>query len=190
MKSLFKILIWITFLTIYIPNLSASNYNIETVRNKWLEWTNSERSNYWIKNLTYNAFLNSTSQNWSDYSKTKWYIDHKRPGQMLYYDYKKILSWFGSKGVNFKKINSATFSESIWWEVYRCNKKDCTQDLISSVRKTFNFYMKEKWKKYSPHYSSIIGKNFNQIWLWISIDDKKWRYYLTVHYATEVLAKK
>jgi hypothetical protein len=50
--------------------------------------------------------------------------------------------------------------------------------------------MDEKWTDNDDHYRSLTNKYFNNIWIWISIDDKKnnyYEYYLTIHYCTNLI---
>ncbi|EKE28754.1 MAG: hypothetical protein ACD_3C00018G0003 [uncultured bacterium (gcode 4)] len=168
---------------------TSASYDISVIQQNWLGWTNEVRENAWVKNLIVNENLNSTALSWSEYSKTKWHIDHKRPWQKAYYDFKKITNWFSSKWVSFKKVKANTFSESIGWNNYRCTKEDCTQDISKAVYKTFEMYMREKGKKYKPHYNSIMNPLFSQIWVGITLDESKRKYYITVHYWTEVMKK-
>ena len=168
----------------------SAGYDTDAVNNAWLDWTNAERAKYWVQALSMSDSLNMTALDWSKYSSLRWYIDHRRPGQINYYDYKKINAWFGSEWISFKNVKWTTFSESIWWNVFVCKKDDCTQDLIKSIRSTFDMYLREKWKKYAPHFNSLVNKWFKQIGVWVTLDPKKKRYYITIHYATEVVALK
>ncbi len=59
--------------------------------------------------------------------------------------------------------------------------------MIDTIRYTFDAYMAEKWKKYSPHYNSIISSAYTKIGLGIVVDEKKGKLYLTVHFAKKVL---
>jgi hypothetical protein len=50
--------------------------------------------------------------------------------------------------------------------------------------------MSEKNKTYKPHYNSIVNDYFTEIWVWIDVSEiSTWyyRYYLTIHYCTEIL---
>ncbi|EKE30165.1 MAG: hypothetical protein ACD_2C00033G0006 [uncultured bacterium (gcode 4)] len=181
-------LAFFTLSLIFFSKASAS-YDLNAINHEWLGWTNEIREKAWAKKLTMDEKLNSTALSWSEYSKQRWFIDHKRPGQKAYYDYKKIWSWFSSKWVAFKKVKWSTFSESIWWNTYRCSKEDCTQDISKAIHKTFDMYMREKWKKYKPHYNSIVNPQFWKAWIWIALDESKRKYYITIHYWTEVLYK-
>jgi hypothetical protein len=73
--------------------------------------------------------------------------------------------------------------------VFRCKSEDCTQTILNATKSTLQFYLNEKWKTFSPHYKSMIQKNFTQIWVGVSIDRAKGRYYLTIHYGTPLVAR-
>lgn len=165
-----------------------ANVDLGKVRATWLDWENSERAANGLSPYTYNEDLNRTATIWSEASKQKGYIDHKRPGQTAYYDYKIIEAWFKNLGLEFKNIHSKTFTESIAWEYYSCSDTDCTDTLTTAIRKGFNFFTSEKGKKYAPHYDAIINPEFTQIGLGIIIDKSTGKYYLTVHYGTEITA--
>lgn len=163
-----------------------ANVDLAKVRATWLDWENKERSANGLAAYTYNEDLFRTATIWAETSKQKGYIDHKRPGQTAYYDYKIIEAWFKKLGLEFKNIHSKTFTESIAWEYYSCSEADCTDKLTTAIRKGFNFFMSEKGKSYSPHYDAIINPEFTQIGLGIIIDKATGKYYLTVHYGTEI----
>ena len=184
-----KYLAFFILLFLSFSDSAFASFDLESVKSSWISWTNTERSLMGSSNLVQNTILDNTASEWSEFSKTRGYIDHKRQWQKAYYDYKKIGKWFSDRWVTFKKIKKVTFSESIWWNTYSCSKDDCTDELKSAVKKTFNFYMKEKWKKYWPHYKAMIKKEFSQIWIWIVVDKAKGKYYITVHYWTEVSKK-
>lgn len=184
--SIYKKLFIFLSLSFFYSWTYAYNYDIDSIKNSWLIWTNNERNIVWIDNLFMNEKLNSTSLEWSTYSKNRTYIDHKRPWQKSYYDYYKILNWFNSKWLYFKNVNRTTFSESIWRNNYFCKTDDCTEVLRTSVYKTFSMFLREKWKKYAPHYNSMINKNFKNIWVGIVLDEIKKKYYITIHYSTDI----
>jgi len=165
-----------------------ANVDLDKIRSTWLDWENSERAANGLSPYSYNSDLMRTATIWSETSKQKGYIDHKRPGQSVYYDYKIIESWFKNLGLEFKNINSKTFTESIAWEYYSCSEADCTDKLTAAIRKGFDFFMSEKRKFYKPHYDAIVSPEFTQIGLGIIIDKSAGKYYLTVHYGTEVSA--
>lgn len=183
-----KLILFIFIFSISINQVWAY-YNMDNVIANWLKWTNEERQKYNIWDIKINAELTKTAFERANYSKSIWSISHKRPWQKSYYDYNRMTKWFLVRWLTFPKVGWFTFSESIWWNTYSCNKKDCTEELSKAVHKTFVLYLREKWKKYSPHYGAIINKNFKQIWVWIVVDETKHKYYLTVHYATQVVKK-
>jgi hypothetical protein len=48
--------------------------------------------------------------------------------------------------------------------------------------------MAEKDKAYKAHYNSIMNKYFKEIGLGIAVDRSTHKYYLTVHYGTEIIS--
>lgn len=173
-------------------HLSDFNIDFNEVKKIWLWWYNKERSFLWKHNYIYNSILENTAFEWSEISKNRWTITHKRDTWDSYYSYNKITKWFASRWVVCKNIFSITHTENIWWWTFSCKDWECTQELINWIEGTFNFFMSEKYKIYKPHYSSIINNYFNEIWLWIAVskqNNNKYKYYLTVHYCTELVDK-
>ena len=163
-----------------------SNIDMAKVRITWLSWYNGVRAQAGLTAYRYNEQLTRSAIAWSEQSEIKGYMDHKRNLGDSYYDYWKITDWFKNLGLEFKNVYRVTFTENIGWGPYRCSKSDCTDDLISAIRTTFDFYMAEKDKSYKPHYESVMNKYFKEIGLGIAIDEKAGKYYLTVHYGTEI----
>ncbi len=159
-----------------------------TVTTTWLQWYNDARKEQGLPSYKYNVQLNRTAAEWSEYSKARGFIDHKRPGQTAYYDYGMIKEWFKKKGLEFRAVHGATFTENIGWDYYACSSDDCTENLTKAIRHTFDFFMNEKGKSYKPHYESIMNREFREIGVGISLDPGKKRYYLTVHYGTEIVS--
>ena len=162
------------------------NIDMARVRSAWLSWYNGVRSSAGLHGYKYNEQLSRSAIAWSEQSKIKGYMDHKRASGDSYYDYWKIAGWFKDLGLEFKNVNRITFTENIGWGPYRCSKTECTDDLLSAVRYTFDFYMAEKGKSYTAHYDSVMSKYFKEIGLGIAIDEKAGKYYLTVHYGTDI----
>lgn len=181
--------------SINLSNSSVSNtYNLANidlskVKETWLGWYNSVRADLLRESYSYNSTLEQTALEWSETSKQRWDITHKRNKWDVYYDYAKITSWFKDRWVVCKNVNRITHTENIWWGMYWCSDSDCTEELIWAIRSTFDFYMSEKNKSYKPHYESIVNPYFNIMWLGISIEDlwnSTYKYYLTVHFCTEL----
>ncbi len=162
-----------------------ANINMDKVREIWLSWYNEERRALGLQDYTYNDQLNRTAIIWSKTSRDRGYMDHKRDTSSGYYDFYGILDWFKALGLEFE---NNMFSENIAWEMYYCDvdAEDCTQDMIDSIRKGFNFFIGEKGTSYTAHYDSIVSPNYNIIGLGIAIDDDANKYYLTVHYAKAI----
>ena len=181
--------------TIEIKSIKTNTYNLENidvhkVKNTWLSWYNDVRKNIWVDIYSYDQRLESSSLDWSKVSKNRWDISHKRDLSDSYYDYNKITSRFKDRWVICKNIYKTTNTENIWYWIYKCSDWECTDELINAIKTTFDFYMWEKWTANDAHYRSIIHKYFTKIWLWIEIKnngDWYYKYYLTVHYCTELL---
>ncbi len=171
---------------------TLSEYNIDTqkVLETWLEWQNKVRTDTWLGVYSYAFPLNNSALKWSQISKNKWYIDHKRNSWDAYYDYWKISKWMDTEGASCKKVSGKTFSESIGYGVFTCNDEECSDELIEWIRGTFNFFMSEKGKKYDPHYRAIISPYFSSIGTGIELvktGKNTYKYYLTTHYCTELI---
>ncbi len=180
-----------------------ANVDMARVRATWLGWYNDARatslasdSGAPLSAYTYHEQLNRSAIAWSEANKAKGMMDHKRSPGDAYYDYSKITAWFEDLGLVFKNVNRVTHTENIGWGVFHCSKAsaiggstyggDCTDDLISSIRTTFDFYMAEKDQAYKAHYNSVMNKYFKEIGLGIAVDVAARKYYLTVHYGTEI----
>ncbi len=165
---------------------NLSGIDMERVRATWMSWYNEARTEGGLHAYKYNDQLNRTATDWSNFSAARGYIDHKRPGTTAYYDYKAITSWYRDRGLVFANVNLVTHSENIGWNVYSCNKEDCTDYLIQQLRPTFDFYMNEKGKAYRPHYESLMNSYFNEIGLGLAIDKTNKKLFITVHYGTKI----
>ena len=180
------ILIILSFLVL---NFSlADEIDMDEVREAWVWWNNEMREDLGLKPYSISQSLNQTAVNWSKIALQRWDITHKRSLSDSYYDYKKITSWFANQWVEFKNISWKTYSESIGRGRYTC-KPDCTQGLIEWIKSTHKFFISEKWKSYSPHYNAMVMPQFSMIWVWIVVDEKAKKYYLTAHYWTQVIGE-
>ena len=162
-----------------------ANVDAKKVQSTWLGWYNAVRLKAKLAPYVYNSTLNRTATLWSATAKERGYLNHKRNGQTVYYDYTIMKKWFAAQGVVFTG-SGTLFTENIGWGPYRCTKKDCTSEMIDTIRYTFDAYMAEKGKSYRPHYNSIVSTVYTKIGLGIVVDEKKGKLYLTVHYAKKV----
>lgn len=162
-----------------------ANVDAKKVQSTWLGWYNAVRLKAKLVPYVYHSTLNRTATAWSTTAKERGYLNHKRNGQTAYYDYTLMKKWFVAQGVVFTG-SGTLFTENIGWGPYRCTKKDCTSEMINTIRYTFDAYMAEKGKSYRPHYNSIISSVYTKIGLGIVVDEKKGKLYLTVHYAKKV----
>lgn len=171
-------------------NFSVLKIDMNKVREAWLWFYNSVRKDMWRTLYSYDTKLNDTAEEWSDSSMSRWLVSHKRDTNDSYYNYNKINSWFKNRWVVCKNVNRITHSENIWRWYYKCtDSNDCTDKLITWIKEVFDMYMAEKYKTSQTHYQSIINKEFNKIWLWISIKNlwNKYEFYITTHYCTELV---
>lgn len=161
------------------------NIDMDRVRAEWIEWNNMERRSLGLHEYVYNDQLNRTAILWSKISRDRGYMDHKRGGTIEYYDYGAMKEWFSDFGLEFQ---SGLFTENIAWEKYYCDAEvqDCTQEMIDSAKRGFNFFIGEKGTDYTAHYDSIVNPYFDIIGFGVAVDDEKNNYYLTVHYAKAI----
>lgn len=156
------------------------------VREAWLKWINEARAAAGLSPYVLDMQLSRTATNWSNYSRARGYIDHKRSGQTAYYDYGRIMAWFESLGLTFVQVGRSGATENITWNIYSCSESDCTDELIKASRDGLNYFMSEKGKAYSPHYDSIMSSSFEIVGVGVAVDEAKRKFYLTVHYGTEI----
>lgn len=165
---------------------APNNVDMARVRDAWFGWYNDYRSSLGLPPYAHDQTLESTARNWSYYSVKRGTIDHKRAWQAAYYDYAAIEQWFADLGVTFTNVRGKTFTENIGWGPYACTEVDCTDELIAAIRSTFDFFLSEKGKGYSPHYNAIVSDAFTTMGLGIAIDPAMRKYYLTAHFAAEI----
>lgn len=160
--------------------------NFIELRNTRLDRHNKERKELGLTLYTWSESLDQTAQNRANTLATINKTTHKRKQSDKYYNYNNIKNRFADQWVNFPKEKSgiANFSENLAWNVYKCKKPDCTQELIKGIKKGFNFFMSEKGKGYKPHYNAIASKHFTQIGMGVATTWGK--YFIVTHYATKV----
>lgn len=169
--------------SLVISGMSIPGVDLNKVREVRLSLHNTERTTKSLTPYVYDYALEWTATTWSEYLADLGRTTHKRKSWDGYYSYASIKSWFQNQGISFatKEKNGQTlFTENIWRNIYSCKKTDCTQDFIKAIKKSWTFFMNEKWKSYRPHYNAIVG-HFARIGLWVALSGNK--YYLVTHYS-------
>ena len=171
-----------------LPHLSDnfSNIDEQKVRNAILSWHNDERYNVWVNPYSYNLNLewSATVRANKLASSSKIQNLHLRNSEDWTYNYTSILNRFSDLWIKFPTSVkwAASFSESIWYWYYKCSKSDCTQDLITAVKKTRTWLIMKEKSANGSHYRAAVMKHFTQMWAWIAIDKSNNRYYIVLHY--------
>lgn len=165
---------------------TITNVDMSRVRSTWIGWYNATRSSLNLESYMYDARLDSTAHDWNRiFSAGKWLNHHTRTPGDGYYNFIKIDEWFIERGIDPPVVNRSKHTENVGYGYYNCNQSDCTDELIASIRSTYDFFMSEKGKSYDAHYRSIVNPVFSKIGLDIIVVPSEKRYYLTVHYITE-----
>lgn len=172
-----------------LPRLSDNIPNIDEqkVRETVLLWHNEERYNVWANFYTYNIDLewsaNIRATKLANSQKIK--NLHLRNAWDWEYNYDSILNRFSGLWINLPKSVKwgTSFSESIWYGFYKCNKSDCTQELIDAIKTTWTWLIMKEKNYNGSHYRAAVMKHFSQMWIWIAIDKSNNRYYIVLHYA-------
>ncbi len=172
--------------TTYSVSSSIPWVDMNRVRATWMGWYNSTRSALSLQNYTWDTRLDGTAHDWNIvFAAGKGQNHHRRNPGDSYYDFPVIDAWFGARGVNPKVINRAKNTENVGYGYYSCSDSDCTDELIASIRSTYDFFMSEKGKSYDAHYRSIVQPYFSKIGMDIIVVPSEKRYYMTIHYITE-----
>ncbi len=165
---------------------TISGVEMSRVQERWFGWYNTYRSSLGLSSYTYDSRLDTTAHDWNKvFSYSRWQNHHTRSRGDGYYNFSVIDKWFIARGVNPKPINWSKHTENVGYGYYSCNEIDCTDELIGSIRSTFDFFMSEKWKSYDAHYRSIINPSFSKMGFDIIVVPSEKSYYITVHYITE-----
>lgn len=174
-----------------LPHLSDNlpNVNVQKIREAVLSWHNKERNNIWVNSYIYNLDLEWSATIWANNlaksGKTK--NLHLRNAWDWYYNYNSMLNRFSGLWINFPKSSNwgASFSETIWRNIYKCSKSDCTDDLINAIEKTWTWLIMKEKTSNGSHYRAATMKYFTQMWAWIAIDEENNRYYIVIHYGVK-----
>ncbi len=161
---------------------SIPNVDMQAVRDAWLGWHNEARARKWLYVYKWSPELEITAHNWSVYLASLNASTHKRKASDWYYNYTSILEWFNNQWVYFVG-NWTSFTENIAYQYYSCNSADCTQNLISAIKKWFDFFMSEESYNWA-HYRGIMHGSFTRLGMGIAFIGK--RYWIVTHYSKEI----
>ncbi len=165
---------------------TIKNVDMNRVRTEWLGWYNGTRSSLWLAPYSYGTRLDVTAHDWNiEFARGKWQNHHRRSPSNSDYDFPVIDRWFEARGIDPIVIDRSKHTENVGYGYYSCNTTDCTDELIHSIRSTYDFFMSEKGRSYDAHYRSIVQPNFSKIGLDIITVPSDNRYYITIHYITE-----
>lgn len=175
---------------INLPSYSVSStipgVDMNRVRATYLSWYNSTRASLSLGMLSFDSRLDTTAHDWNiEFAKGRGENHHRRNPGNSYYDFAVIDAWFLARGINPKVINRAKHTENVGYGYYYCSDSDCTDELIASIRTTYDFFMSEKGKSYDAHYRTIIQPYFTKIGMDIIVVPSEKRYYMTIHHITE-----
>ena len=160
--------------------------DISQVCGAWFGWYNEYRASLGLESYSHDSRLDSTAHDWNIvFAEGKGQNHHTRNLWDGYYNFSVIDRWFIDRGIEPKVINRSKHTENVGYGYYSCSADDCSDELIASIRSTWNFFMSEKWKSYDAHYRSIINPYFTKMWMDIIIIPSEKRYYITIHYITE-----
>lgn len=158
------------------------NVDWEKVQETRLSWHNNERVKLWLNEYKLNENLNFSSLEWAKKLAKQNYSTHFRYWETKY-TYSNILTRFNGLWIDFDYAGTA-FTENISYNYYSCTKSDCTNEIITALKKWFNFFMSEKWKAYRPHYNALSSKVFTDMWFGVAVSWKK--YWVVTHYGVNV----
>jgi len=174
--------------TTYESNIT--NIDKALVEKTWLELHNLERKSLGLSEYTISPELNNTAQNRANHLITLTQKEletqrtHRRSPSDPYYSYEKIKERFSNLWVTFPKEKNgiANFSESNTYQYLNCKKTDCTNEVITAIKKWYNFFMSEKSYKW-PHYNAIISPHFSK--MWYGIAKVGTRIFIVTHYSVD-----
>ncbi len=175
--------------TLNLPHISSnfSNIDVQKVRDAMLSWHNYERQSLWGNAYSYSLDLEWTATVRANKLATSGKTSnlHARNEWDGYYNYNSMLNRFSGLWIKFpKSINWwASFSESVGYNTYRCSKSDCTEDLITAIKKTRTWLILKEKASNGSHYKAATMKYFTQMWIWIALDRNNNRYYIVLHYG-------
>jgi hypothetical protein len=160
--------------------------DMDRVRDVWFSWYNTYRDSLGLRSYGHDPRLDTTAHDWNIvFAAEKWRNHHTRHPWDGYYNFPVIDKWFITRGINPKVINRAKHTENVGYGYYQCDQSDCTDEMIASIRTTWNFFLSEKWKSYDAHYRTIVQPYFTKMGFDIIVKPDERRYYIVIHFITE-----
>lgn len=161
---------------------NLENVDFDKIKTTWLQRHNEVRGNLGLAKYRYHEKLGYSAFTWSKHLIGIGSFTHQRKSTDWFYNYESIKEWFSSLGVEFSG-KGTVFSENIAGGSYQCKSWDCTDILLTAMKKNFNFFMNEANSNW-PHYRAIVHRYFNTIGVGIFV--KHWKYYIVTHYGRDV----
>lgn len=93
--------------------VAAGSVDTGKVEQHRLQWNNELRTTLELPHYNLDQRLSATAQERSEKAAKEDNIDHKSKATDGYYNYAGIENRFLQRGVKFKNVNRATFSESL-----------------------------------------------------------------------------
>lgn len=160
--------------------------DVARVQRAWQWRVNDLRRTRSLPVMSFDTTLHKTATDWATTIRNKKSADHKRFASSPYYSYPQITERFRQRGVVFKNVARATYTENIWWASFRCTSWDCTDEAIAALKNTYMYFRNEEWKAYDVHRRTMIHPLFGVMGVGIAVDESGKRIYIAIHYGTEV----
>ncbi len=77
-------------------------------------------------------------------------------------------------------------AKNIAWRGYNCNKSDCKEELINTLKGSYDYFASEESTN-GAHYRTMVNPYFKEVGVGMAISNSK--YFFTAHYGTEVNCK-
>lgn len=153
----------------------------------WESWLHSLRNQESIdSSISYDSSLDSLAKEWSQFMKTHWWRTHKRFPSSAFYDFNEIRERFLERGYNFDPVAGHVVVENVWEGNLYCTSGDCTDDILRSLKNTFDYFVKEKWQAYTAHFDTMTNSYLTKFSIGIALDTQKNKIYSTMYYMSHV----
>lgn len=167
--------------TLHLLPLSVENVDSETVRETWLEWINTLRTDLGRDHYILDPELINTAQTRANYLRdsNRTSSTHTRKKSDWFWNTASIVSRFAAQNV---QVQAGKFTESNGrGSMPRCTLEDCSEMLIKAMRGTYTFFASEAKKKFQPHRLSMVATTYTRIGVGIAVDPQTKRYFLVMH---------